>query len=242
MSLRGELLSVRVKEILLEHIREGRWKPGEQLPAENELAVMVGVSRLTLRSGLQALERDGVLVRKQGQGTFVAKRSHMLKSRIDDLQPVPVMIREFGFTPRMEMLQQEWVEPPQLVIDLLGFRPPGQMLLVSRVYFAGEEPAVYISDYFPAALLQGEISFDQFDGDMMRYMDSQFGVRLDHAIATMRAIIPPPEVRKALRLSRYQPVLSIDQVVCDLRGNALWVSLGYNLSDLIHFQAVRKRL
>ena len=83
MSLRGELLSVRVKEVLLEQLRAGRWKPGDQLPAESDLADVLGVSRLTLRSGLIALERDGILMRKQGQGTFVAKNRQMVKTRID---------------------------------------------------------------------------------------------------------------------------------------------------------------
>src|SRR5579875_1314564 len=49
----------------------GRFRPGDRLPPEQELAGMLGVSRGTLRSALRRLEERGEIVRRQGSGTFV---------------------------------------------------------------------------------------------------------------------------------------------------------------------------
>ncbi len=241
MSLRGELLSVRVKEVLLEQLRAGRWKPGDQLPAESDLADVLGVSRLTLRSGLIALERDGILMRKQGQGTFVAKNRQMVKTRIDDLLPVPELIRTNGFTASMEALTQRWAPIPRAAAEMLGLAPETLVLEVRRVYLADETPAVLVIDYLPEALLAGMPTLDGFQGNMIAFMDEHLRIRCDHAVAMVRAEAASAEVRSALRLRRDDPVLVIDQLACDERGGGLWFSHGYHRSDCISFQAVRKR-
>ena len=51
----------------------GRYRQGDRLPPEHEVAAMLGVSRGTLRSALQRLERSGEIVRRQGSGTFVGR-------------------------------------------------------------------------------------------------------------------------------------------------------------------------
>lgn len=53
-------------------IAEGGYGPGERLPAERELMGSLGMTRTTLRRALDALEREGVIWRHVGKGTFVA--------------------------------------------------------------------------------------------------------------------------------------------------------------------------
>ena len=54
-----------------EQVIKGVWKPGEKLPSENELAVSLGVSRVSIREGLQKLVTLGLLETRHGEGTFV---------------------------------------------------------------------------------------------------------------------------------------------------------------------------
>lgn len=62
----------RIQLALADQIVSGRWPHGSELPAEIDLCARFGVSRGTLRRALADLVMHGLVVRKQGRGTFVA--------------------------------------------------------------------------------------------------------------------------------------------------------------------------
>lgn len=64
-----ELLAQQLQQLIL----EGGFKPGERLPSERELAQRFAVSRPSLRAAMQKLEEQGLLVRRQGGGSYVAE-------------------------------------------------------------------------------------------------------------------------------------------------------------------------
>lgn len=68
----GELPQYRkVYEILRRHIAEEMYAPGDLLPSENELSVVYGVARPTIRKALDQLVSDGFIVKHQGKGSIV---------------------------------------------------------------------------------------------------------------------------------------------------------------------------
>ncbi|MEO5762732.1 MAG: FadR/GntR family transcriptional regulator [Vicinamibacteria bacterium] len=62
----------QVVDFVRRQIDAGKLKPGDRLPAERDLAEEIGVSRPSLRSGLQTLQALGVIQSRQGAGTFIA--------------------------------------------------------------------------------------------------------------------------------------------------------------------------
>ena len=72
----GELpapLYARVKQMIVQQIQSGAWPPHHRVPSESELVSELGVSRMTINRALRELTNDGLLVRMQGVGTFVAE-------------------------------------------------------------------------------------------------------------------------------------------------------------------------
>jgi GntR family transcriptional regulator len=65
----------QVRDILLERIGDGVWRPGEPLPSEQALARDLGVSQGTVRKVLDALTAEGLVERRQGKGTFIAENT-----------------------------------------------------------------------------------------------------------------------------------------------------------------------
>ena len=71
-------LHQQLREILEDAIESGKWGPDEKIPSENELSSMYGLSRMTVRSVLTELVREGWLYRVQGKGTFVSEKIETL--------------------------------------------------------------------------------------------------------------------------------------------------------------------
>ena len=70
----GSPVYIQIHNQLRENIESGKWKVGQKIPAERELAASFDVSRMTLRQAIQALVDEGILERRVGSGTVVANR------------------------------------------------------------------------------------------------------------------------------------------------------------------------
>lgn len=71
----GSPLYREISQRITAAIDAREWRPGEAIPSEKKLCERFGVSMGTLRKGVDELTASGVLVRKQGLGTFVARHS-----------------------------------------------------------------------------------------------------------------------------------------------------------------------
>lgn len=67
-----EKLYIQIMRLLVDDIGKGTWAIGDRIPSEGELAVLFGVSKITIRQALSNLSNDGYLMKIQGKGTFVA--------------------------------------------------------------------------------------------------------------------------------------------------------------------------
>lgn len=67
-------LYLQIKELLIQRVLSGDWKPGEALPSEMKLASEYNVSQGTVRKALEEMAAEHLVVRHQGKGTFVSAR------------------------------------------------------------------------------------------------------------------------------------------------------------------------
>ena len=62
----------QIKDLIVQGLQRGEWKPGDVIPSEIELAARFQVSQGTVRKAVDELSTENLLVRRQGRGTFVA--------------------------------------------------------------------------------------------------------------------------------------------------------------------------
>ncbi len=67
-------LYLQLYEILKKKIESNEWQVGSQIPTEEDLCKMFDVSRVTVRTAVLELVRQGYLKRQQGKGTFIYKK------------------------------------------------------------------------------------------------------------------------------------------------------------------------
>lgn len=65
---------IQIHNQIRKEIEASKWEIGAKIPSERELATQFNVSRMTLRQAVQTLVDEGILERKIGSGTFVARK------------------------------------------------------------------------------------------------------------------------------------------------------------------------
>jgi|1186.fasta_scaffold06179_3 GntR family transcriptional regulator len=112
-------MSVQVKHeavasSLSRDILRGVLEPGERLAGEHELAARFSVSRGTVRQALAALQRDGLIEKHAGAGSFVTFDGHPLDQGLGWAQA----LHRHGVRSSTEVLRLEWLPAPPLAAEL----------------------------------------------------------------------------------------------------------------------------
>ena len=122
MPFEGELpLYQQLAELLKEEIHAGRYKQGQKLPTELELCELYHVSRNTVRGALQQLEKENLLLRQQGKGTFVCKKKY--NHHIVPARSFTDMCREIGCKADAKVIKSVIKDPTEEDIAFLDLRP-----------------------------------------------------------------------------------------------------------------------
>src|SRR5579864_6904870 len=126
----------------------GRYRQGDRLPPEHEVASMLGVSRGTLRSALQRLEEGGEIVRRQGSGTFVGHTAipTALDERLERLEPYSSVARRRGLRLSCIDLRIEHRAVGGEAGAALGLAPIAHTMTFSRTLVADGAPVAVMFD------------------------------------------------------------------------------------------------
>lgn len=90
-----------VEYSLRERIRRRMYRPGDKLPTEIALTAEFGVSRATIRTVLTRLANEGLIVRRQGAGTYVNQRVGEVNT-LGGLLDYGRLIAESGYQPTIQ--------------------------------------------------------------------------------------------------------------------------------------------
>jgi GntR family transcriptional regulator len=98
-------LYVQIAEGLLDQIESGELPPGSRLPSERELSARLGVNRMTLRQALDVVSRQGLLDRRQGDGTYISEPK--IERDANRLVPFTKGMRRQGYTTGAQVIMLE---------------------------------------------------------------------------------------------------------------------------------------
>ena len=102
--IQREDLKTQAKRALMQYIRTLDLEPDNKLPREEQLCTLIGVSRVTLRSALNELASEGVVLRRQGKGTFVNRTCMNMKATLNPAMHFGDIIARSGYTPNVRMV------------------------------------------------------------------------------------------------------------------------------------------
>lgn len=125
---------------------------GDKIPSERALCQRFDVSRMTVRQAVDVLVNDGILIRKQGRGTYVAHQKLDLQLRITSFAEE---MRMRGMVPATTLLEVATEPAPPSIAAALGLPDGAPTHYVRRLRFAGDAPMCVERAWMPANLLPG---------------------------------------------------------------------------------------
>ncbi|MBI3636062.1 MAG: GntR family transcriptional regulator [Candidatus Rokubacteria bacterium] len=230
---------------LAEHLRSrivsGEFPPGARMPAERELIADSSLSRITVRQGLGLLEREGLLVRKQGLGTFVRPS---IDQELTSVQTITEVLLAKGIVPQIKVLSFGPVIPPPNVREVMQLPAGDRILLVKRLYRYKRRPIALIYIYLPLAVMTAaEVLRNANVPTETTYTvwEDKLHVRLKEARHTIRAAGATREDATALKIRPGAPILVLERVTYAADGRPLEFILFHYHADHYAFSATLPR-
>lgn len=200
----------QITELLTRSLTLAEWKAGEALPSEPELAQRFKVSQGTVRKALDALAADGLLVRRQGKGTFVATHAeqqvqYRFLRLMPELGPRTTMQRRF--------LDLQRLRAPAEIARALGLGGGDSVLHLRRLLLAEDMPVVLDDIWLSARLFKG-LSAERltaYPGPMYSLFEAEFGVQMIRAEEKIRAIAAGDAEAALLGVAVRTPLLLVER-------------------------------
>lgn len=220
----------QIRQLLLQSLERGQWKPGESIPSEFELASRFQVSQGTVRKAIDELASEHILIRRQGKGTFVATHHEpIVRFRFLRLNP----IEGEAVPAKSEILWCRKVRAGAQSAKALDLKTGDALTYIRRLLSFENTPTLIDDIYLPAATFKGlSMSILQDNpGPLYGLFESKFGVSMVRADEKVRAVPAPDDVAPLLHITLGYPLLRVDRVSYTYGDRAVELRVGHYLTD-----------
>ncbi|UUO04929.1 LacI family transcriptional regulator [Blastopirellula sp. J2-11] len=97
----------QLRDFVAQQIEQGQLPAGEALPPEARISETLGIARSTVRQALSTLEREGLIRRIHGKGTFIHEQARQRLQKGQDLFALIIPETSAGFYPSLQMSFEE---------------------------------------------------------------------------------------------------------------------------------------
>ena len=221
-------LYLQVKDMLVQRIVAGAWKPGAAIPNEIELSRELGISVGTVRKALDEMESERLISRRQGRGTFVIDQtSDECAIRFSNIRD-PDGIRIAGEIESCEVVPASANESEARLLQL---RIGDPVFRLRRVRVHDDQPFMIEDSTIPQARFPG-LAQDSDIPPSIVVLAHRYGVLLARAEEKISVAAAEGIVAQTLKVANGTPLLKLDCVVFAIDGRPIeWRVASCHLRD-----------
>jgi GntR family transcriptional regulator len=195
-------LAQRARTAILKAILEKRFE--HRLPSEDDLAVMLNVSRTTIRTALQRLEQDGIVSRRRAIGTTINAHVAPANLAIQRLVGFDRLLEEKGYDVKIDV---SWTRgaPPAEVAEAFELDGNEDYCITRKDYVADGRLAIHINDYIPWSQLNSVRLRDPIPASMFDFSRRYLREPIDNAVVRILPMVNRGTGTTTLRLGQNEP-------------------------------------
>lgn len=212
-------------------IVSGLYPAGARIPSEQLLCETYGVSRVTVRKAMLDLVQEGLLVRRQGKGTFVA--DERIQRNLQQVTSFSDACRLMGHTAGAQLISAELVPASAEDVEKLNLKDETSVVEICRLRLCDGEPVMLESNRFPQRydfLLQ-----EKANGSLYELL-AQHCIMPASALHDISLGYATPSVSRHLSCSPGDALLLLDELVFNQHGEPLHLSRQWIRGDRYTFR------
>lgn len=241
-----------VEQVILEllaDIDRGEFvRSNGMLPSEAELAQHFSVSRATVRDALSRLETTGVVIRRQGVGTFVnpflTKHPAALQDWFEEAHGFVDALRNMGRNPEI-LIQRSTLEPAGEIGRHLHLSPEDPVIVVEKVITSAGAPLIHSVNATSLALLPAEAQprgpeLARGCDSTYRFLEEHCHCRVHHQQSEIRAVLTGERLAAMLACRTGDACLQVEEVAYAADLAPLFYGLNHFRGDTVSFRQIRR--
>lgn len=219
---------------------KNEYPDGGQIPSEDELSEMLGISRGTLRQALSILDDEGFIVRKHGAGTFINPHVLRLRVRADLPFRLTDLIENAGYQASVKIRDLSVQQASSQVSGRLGLADGAEVMVLTRLFYADQQPAIFIRDYFSESLLCEEHSEEDLNNFLFKFLAERCRVELSYTLSEVIPTTADSKIARELQIEEETPLLVCNDTHFDLNNQPVVHSRICYKDQFIRFHLTRK--
>jgi GntR family transcriptional regulator len=206
----------RIAETLTDRIRRGDLAPGARLDNQRQLAKSFGVTLMTLRQALELLERDHLITRRHGLGTFVAAPS--IDYDILQLRRFAGDLSAKGEHVATRLLGTRFAVPDRRVAEALRLPVRARVLALERLRLVDDRPMSLQRSFLPQPIGDEVVRADLASTPLHRILEFKLGVLITRAHETVSAVRLGRREARELGCRAGEPAFESERISHDAGG------------------------
>ncbi|QMV00966.1 UTRA domain-containing protein [Devosia sp. D6-9] len=213
---RAEPLWHQAEMALRALIENGEWVSGSQIPNEDKLCDLLGISRITVRHALRNLEEAGLLRREHGRGTFV--RSATVVAGVRGLTSFTEEMATLGLTVGTQLLDAEVVPASEDVADALDLSLGDPVVRLRRLRLGNNDPIGIQTAHLPQARFARLAVEAREMQSLYELLRARYGVLPVKAKEVYRVGSVAESDAELVRLPAGTPAFVVERIAYDAKG------------------------
>lgn len=202
-------LYVQLFDVLQKKIESGEWSVGSQIPTEEELCSLYGVSKATVRFAILEMVRQGFLMRQQGKGTFVCKR--IIPEGLAMSASFKELMLEAGVEFTTQVLAQTVMMPTDDLDLRLGIAENKHIIYIKRLRSVDNEPVLLQESYIPHQTCPPLLHEDVVNNSLFELFEKKYNIPISRVKDYIEVVYAKLDESRLLGLPEHSPVLLLDQ-------------------------------
>lgn len=237
-------LYLQLKELITKQIKEGILSPGEKLCSERELCELYSVSRITVRQALNELDKEGLIYRTHGKGTFVAQPK--VEQELFQITPFQNSLLRKGLKPKTKLMEYLVLANSYNISQILNTPLVEQIVQLKLLGLDEETPMAYYSSFFPLELgqkMQRLAEQASLNGESFTTLDLYKEIpelNLGTISQTIEASIADNFIANILAIKKGSPIFIVESIIYTDRDEPVEKKTAIYRGDKYKFSVIRK--